>query len=307
MQILTEKNKNYFEKIKYFFPNKEKINEIISYINTNRIATISGMRYGNKTKIIKHILENSGSLKETWYYNQDLDSMQLITNALQLEKLFDIYKSTYGKPKLIVLENVSRIEDIKIFIKKRYEEKSAKILLLGNDLEVEKVPEITTYPLKFEEIQEEKQISSFIYGYIEEINLIEIPEVQSDYLRLIADSIIYNDIVSPYNIKNDKSLKEMLTYLAYNDKEMTIREFHRQLNIHGGDVSLITLGDYISYALNSKIIYNIEAYDLKTKKVITTRNNYFFTDIGIRNALSFFSRNTEQNTHNIIASELLKK
>ena len=67
-----------------------------------------------------------------------------------------------------------------------------------------------------------------------------------------------------------------------------------------------TISNYLRYLQESFIIQKVERYDIKGRKFITTPSKYYYTDLGLRNALLNF-RQFEQ-THlmeNAIYNELV--
>ena len=71
-------------------------------------------------------------------------------------------------------------------------------------------------------------------------------------------------------------------------------------------ISLETIYNYLDYITNSLLIEKAERYDIRGKKYIGSNSKYYFTDIGLRNALINFRQN--EPTHimeNIIYNELL--
>ena len=71
-------------------------------------------------------------------------------------------------------------------------------------------------------------------------------------------------------------------------------------------ISMLTISNYLRYLQESFIIQKAERYDIKGRKFISTPSKYYYTDLGLRNALLNF-RQFEQ-THlmeNAIYNELI--
>jgi len=77
----------------------------------------------------------------------------------------------------------------------------------------------------------------------------------------------------------------MLAYLSENNIYLSQRELQRELSFHAIEISLLSLMDYLSACLNSKILQKMSIYDIKKGKEITTRQKYYFSDTGLRNSL----------------------
>lgn len=61
--------------------------------------------------------------------------------------LLDIYVRIYGVPKIIVLQNTNNIERIKTFISQLYKTKKYKLIIVGNNIKIEGVPDMEMFPL----------------------------------------------------------------------------------------------------------------------------------------------------------------
>ena len=71
-------------------------------------------------------------------------------------------------------------------------------------------------------------------------------------------------------------------------------------------MSSTTVSNYLNYLIESFLFSNAKRYDIKGKKYINTLSKYYFSDIGLRNAI--LDMRQQEETHimeNIIYNELI--
>lgn len=148
----------------------------------------------------------------------------------------------------------------------------------------------------------------YTFGGLPQTLLLKDNKDKTDYLHHLADTVYINDVIERHRVKNRSELEELIKIIAStigascNPTKLS-NTFKSLKNI---TISNKTLTNYLSYLCDAFMIERAIRYNIKGKKYINTLSKYYFTDIGIRNALLDF-RQTEQ-THimeNIIFNELL--
>jgi len=148
----------------------------------------------------------------------------------------------------------------------------------------------------------------YTFGGLPQTLLLKDNKEKIDYLRHLADTVYINDVVERHRVKNRLELEELLRIIASSigapsNPTKLSNTFKSLKNIV---ISHKTLGNYLNYLCDAFMIGRAVRYNIKGKKYINTLSKYYFTDIGLRNALLDF-RQTEQ-THimeNVIYNELL--
>ena len=128
------------------------------------------------------------------------------------------------------------------------------------------------------------------------------------YLRHLADTVYINDVIERHRVKNRAELEELLSIIASSigspcNPTKLSNTFKSLKNI---TISNKTINNYLNHLCDAFMIERAIRYNIKGKKYINTMSKYYFTDIGLRNAILDF-RQIEQ-THimeNIIYNELL--
>lgn len=307
MQNLLEKNKNFFFWKKVFFSHKTLIEKLVKALNKDKIVIVSGMRYAGKTKFVLDMVQKTWAKETVFYHNSEVDTLGKILNADDLQTLLDLHKRVFWVPKIIVLQNIHKIEGIKDYIGKVYKEKLYKIIIIGNNIKIGGIQEIQVFPLAIETLWTNKVQSYLKYGGIEEVQLIRDLYFKDFILSSITQNIISQDIVQAYDIKNNTSVYQLLCFLAQNNKNISIRELQRELESEWISIALMTLGDYVEACFKSKLLRKVTKYDIKQDKEIPTKITYYFWDTGIRNSLMWGIESPEIALENSIFTELSKK
>lgn len=175
--------------------------------------------------------------------------------------------------------------------------------------------DIHMYPLAFSEyynaIGGERSMrwrEYYTYGGLPQTLLLSEDKAKRDYLTHLADSVFIADVVERHRVKNRNELEELFRILASSigspcNPTKLSNTFKSLKNI---SISNKTISNYLSYLCDAFLVEKALRYNIKGKKYINTLAKYYFTDMGLRNALLGF-RQLEQ-THlmeNIIYNELL--
>jgi len=130
MEQLLEKNHKFLFEKKIFFSQKQPLKDLVEALNSKKIAIVSGMRYSGKTKFVRDMIEKTDAKDEVFYYNSEVDTLSRIKHTDDLKVLLELHKKVYTNPKIIVLQNISKIEGIKDYIGDLYKEKKYKIIIV---------------------------------------------------------------------------------------------------------------------------------------------------------------------------------
>lgn len=177
--------------------------------------------------------------------------------------------------------------------------------------------QIHLYPLSFKEFFEAKSQSfddAYLeyqyYGGMPYLLNIDSEVSKQEYLKSLFTEIYIKDITERNGIKDIDSFSKLLKILAssigsYTNPTKLENSFRSIENIDYGHV---TIKKHIDFIKDAFLLSEANRYDIKGKKYIGSNSKYYFTDIGLRNALINF-RQTEP-THimeNIIYNELISR
>lgn len=133
-------------------------------------------------------------------------------------------------------------------------------------------------------------------------------ESKSNYLDRLNEEIYLRDICEHYGIRDESGIGSLMKVLASSVGSLSNAQRISDTFKSSGDkgISMLTISNYLRYLQESFIIQKAERYDIKGRKFISTPSKYYYTDLGLRNALLNF-RQFEQ-THlmeNAIYNELI--
>ena len=177
--------------------------------------------------------------------------------------------------------------------------------------------QIHIYPLSFKEYYDSVNLSfedAYLeyryYGGMPYLLSIDDEKRKQEYLKDLFSEIYIKDITERNGIKNIDSFETLLNILSssigsYTNPgklEKTFKSVEKVVYDHD------TIKKHIDCIKDAYLISEAKRYDIKRKKYIGSNSKYYFTDVGLRNALINFRQ--DEPTHimeNIIIMIFCKK
>ena len=145
------------------------------------------------------------------------------------------------------------------------------------------------------------------YGGLPPVVLQPTDEEREKLLHNLVNETYLIDILNRNNIKNDAELTELFQILASSIGALTNPQklSNTFKSVKKVSITPTTLKNYIDYLSEAFLIEPANRYDVKGKKYIGTPLKYYFTDLGLRNALLNFRQYEETHLmENAIYNEL---
>lgn len=174
--------------------------------------------------------------------------------------------------------------------------------------------EIRLYPLSFAEFCQgyvgDKQSAwkdYYTYGGLPLILTIDTDKKKEDYLTNLYESVYLVDVLERNKIKNRTEFDELVKIMASSigspcNPTKLSNTFKSVKNV---DIHHATISRYLSFLEDAFLLEKSVRYNIKGKKYINTMSKYYFTDIGVRNALLGLRQQEENHImENIIYNEL---
>ncbi len=245
----------------------------------------------NPDKILAHI---RSQIKDKGQYFVLLDEVQMIDDFVD------------------VLNSLLHIRNVDAFVT------GSNSRFLSKDVVTEfrgRGQDIHMYPLSFAEYYLAKGGDKSIcwrdymtYGGLPQTLLLQEDKAKREYLSHLSDSVFISDVVERNRVKNRVELEELLSVLASsigspcNPTKLS----NTFKSLKNKTISNKTISNYLAYLCDAFMVEKALRYNIKGKKYITTLAKYYFTDIGVRNAiLSFRQMEPTHIMENIIFNELL--
>lgn len=174
--------------------------------------------------------------------------------------------------------------------------------------------QIHVYPLSFAEYMSVSEVPTekawkdyYTYGGLPLVLTLDSDKKKSDYLKSLYQTVYAADILERHRIRNKEEFNELVSVVASsigsptNPRKLS-NTFH---SLKNKNLTHPTIGAYLQYLQDAFIIEKGMRYDVKGKKYINTLSKYYFTDIGVRNALLNFRQQEENHImENVIYNEL---
>lgn len=288
-------NQNIQEKqiIQFAFDNMEDIMKLDNYLpNEASINYDSRKNYAVNAK--KFLLYISDLTKENINYYILLDEVQLLENFV------------------ICLNGLLNHDNFDVYVT------GSNSKMLSKDIITEfrgRGDQVHIYPLSFIEYYyasnlsfDEAYLNYQYYGGMPYLLSLNTEVRKKGYLKQLFSEIYIKDITEKNGIKDIDSFEKLLKVLAssigsYTNPSNLEKTFKSVEKISYGHVAI---KNHIENIKDSFLISEAHRYDIKGKKYIGSNSKYYFTDIGLRNALINFRQ--DEPTHimeNIIYNELI--
>lgn len=133
-------------------------------------------------------------------------------------------------------------------------------------------------------------------------------ESKSNYLERLNNEIYSRDICEHYDIRDENGMDSLMKVIASSVGSLSNAQKISDTFKSSGNkaVSMPTIANYLKYLQESFVIQKAERYDIKGRKYISTPSKYYYTDLGLRNALLNFRQYEETHLmENAIYNELI--
>lgn len=210
-----------------------------------------------------------------------------------------------------VLNSLLRIDNADVYVT------GSNSKFLSSDIITEfrgRGDEIHLYPFSFSEFctgfqgtVQEAWKQYYTFGGLPHILLLDSEQKKLNYLINLFESVYLIDIIERNRVKNESELSDLVKFIASAIGSPTnpTKLSNTFKSVKQISISPTTIDKYLGYLRNAFMIEKAERYDIKGRKYIGTLPKYYFSDLGLRNAILGL-RQLEENhiMENIIYNEL---
>lgn len=290
---------------------KKYINQLINCRHNGLVKIITGIRRSGKSfllfNLFKRHLESEG-----------VDREHIIEMAFDdygnrqyrdPDRFYQYVKSQIkdGRMYYILLDEVQMLNEFEDVLNGLLHIENADVYVTGSNAKFLSKDIITEFrgrgyqihvaPLSFSEFMSAYS-GSVEQGWVEYLQYGGLPPVvlqptEDDKIKLLKDlwrETYLIDILNRNCVKNHAELEELLCMLAsgigglINPQKLS-NTFKTNKNV---SISPTTLKSYIDYCSDAFLVEEANRYDVKGRKYIGTPMKYYFSDLGLRNALLNF-------------------
>ena len=210
-----------------------------------------------------------------------------------------------------VLNGLMHIENVDIYVtgsNARFLSKDIVTEFRGRGLQIHISPLSFAELMTFYNGSKEDALEHYLrYGGLPQVALQPNDEYRSTVLKDLLKETYIIDILERNRVKNSAELEELLAMLAsgiggLTNPQKLSNTFKTVKNV---SIGAPTLKSYIDYFCDDFLVEQVNRYDVKGKRYIGTPLKYYFSDLGLRNALLNFRQ--VEKTHlmeNLIYNEL---
>jgi len=287
------------------------LKQLSGYINKPVIKVITGMRRVGKSYFVKQIidyLEKKGvKSNQVLYINKELLKYDFIQNYKDLYSyVSDYFNKTKGDFYLFV-DEIQKIEHWEKAISSFFAEENYDIYITGSNSDLlsseistllsGRYIEINIYSLSFNEFLSFRQTTNssinqeFKYylqfgGFpvIHNFNLDQ--ELSYQYINSLHDTILLKDVISRYKIRNIRLFEDIVKFVFSNIGQVfSSHSISKYLKSQKKKVGSDTIQNYLLYLERTFMIYKVQRFDIKGKKILELYEKYYLGDIGLKNAV----------------------
>ena len=261
-----------------------------------KVIVLYGPRQSGKTVILHEIADRERKNgKETLFLKGDDIRVQEIFSVADYDKI----SKFIGNPRLLIIDEAQKIENIGSSLKLLFDSRPIHIIASGSasfDL-AKKVNEpltgratfFTAYPLSVDETSYEtpnfslsSRLEDFLrFGMYPKVHTLPGEKEKEEYLYDMINTYLYQDLLVFGDIKKPKKILDLLSLLSLQlGSEVILDELSRNLSLHRS-----TIEKYLDVLEKMFIVINIRGFSRNLRKEISKTSKYYFTDLGLRNAI----------------------
>ncbi|MGM9841681.1 MAG: ATP-binding protein [Candidatus Limisoma sp.] len=304
------------------------LNQLISSKHNGLIKIITGIRRCGKSYLLfslfdEHLKETG--VDESHIIKVDLEDrrnkslrdpdnlLSFIDSQIKDEKMYYVLlDEVQHVPEFEdVLNSYLKIDNVDVYVT------GSNSKFLSSDIITEfrgRGTQIRVYPLSFAEfmsVDSRHPIDAwrdyYTYGGLPHILNLAGDNAKESYLTELYTKVYLTDIKERNSVRFDAELAELLQIIASSiGSPISPMKIERTFkSVKNVSISYKTINNYLSYFSDAFLAEKAMRYDIKGKKYINSHSKYYFSDMGIRNAILGF-RQIEENhiMENVIYNEL---
>lgn len=265
-----------------------------SLLHSGKVTMLYGPRQAGKTTLSKIILRETGLRS----LSVNADQMRYM-DVLSSRDLSRLRALTEGY-ELLFIDEGQRVPEIGLTLKILHDELpelrvlvtgSSSFLLSGrvNESLAGRKKIFTLLPVAMHELaghhnrfELDTQLPDrLVYGSYPEVVTLTGNSAREEYLRDIASSYVYKDILELEQIKYPFKIRDLLKLLAFQvGSQVSIHELCQKLGLNRD-----TVERYLDLLEQSFVIFRLPALSRNPRKEISKSVKYYFYDNGIRNVM----------------------
>ena len=312
---------------------QEYLNQLRLLKDQKVIKVITGIRRSGKSTLLELFrddLKKQNIAKEQIQFfnfeeekNVDLRDWRKLHQTIE-EKLIQ------NKMNYIFLDEIQKVDHFEELVNSLFVKKNVDLYITGSNafllsselatLLTGRYISIHLLPFSFKEYTEmypdetnydrlfEKYLNSSSFPEVVRLSKVN-EELANNYLKDLYNTIVNKDIAKRYNIRNEIDFERTIKFVFDSiGSPLSARNIANTLKNESINVFHGTIINYLQYLTKSYMIYPVNRYDIKGKKILITNDKYYVVDLGLRNLLLSDSPKSDigHRLENVVYLELLR-
>ena len=289
---------------------QEYLNQLRLLKDQKVIKVITGIRRSGKSTLLELFREDlkkqNIAKEQIQFFNFEEEKNVNLRDWRKLHQTIE-EKLVQNKMNYIFLDEIQKVDHFEELVNSLFVKKNVDLYITGSNafllsselatLLTGRYISIHLLPFSFKEYTEmypdetnydrlfEKYLNSSSFPEVVRLSKVN-EELANNYLKDLYNTIVNKDIAKRYNIRNEIDFERTIKFVFDSTgSPLSARNIANTLKNESINVFHGTIINYLQYLTKSYMIYPVNRYDIKKKKILSTNKKYYVTDLGLRNLL----------------------
>lgn len=312
---------------------QEYLNQLRLLKDQKVIKVITGIRRSGKSTLLElfrdDLKKQNIAKEQIQFFNFEEEKNVDLRDWRKLHQTIE-EKLVQNKMNYIFLDEIQKVDHFEELVNSLFVKKNVDLYIIGSNtfllsselatLLTGRYISIHLLPFSFKEYTEmypdetnydrlfEKYLNSSSFPEVVRLSKVN-EELANNYLKDLYNTIVNKDIAKRYSIRNEIDFERTIKFVFDSiGSPLSARNIANALKNESINVFHGTIINYLQYLTKSYMIYPVNRYDIKGKKILITNDKYYVVDLGLRNLLLSDSPKSDigHRLENVVYLELLR-
>ena len=312
---------------------QEYLNQLRLLKDQKVIKVITGIRRSGKSTLLElfrdDLKKQNIAKEQIQFFNFEEEKNVDLRDWRKLHQTIE-EKLVQNKMNYIFLDEIQKVDHFEELVNSLFVKKNVDLYITGSNafllsselatLLTGRYISIHLLPFSFKEYTEmypdetnydrlfEKYLNSSSFPEVVRLSKVN-KELANNYLKDLYNTIVNKDIAKRYSIRNEIDFERTIKFVFDSiGSPLSARNIANALKNESINVFHGTIINYLQYLTKSYMIYPVNRYDIKGKKILITNDKYYVVDLGLRNLLLSDSPKSDigHRLENVVYLELLR-
>lgn len=313
------------------------LNKIRSFIGTDIVKVITGMRRSGKSVLLEliqtQVLQRNPSARIVSINLEDYENKRFLAKGILHEYLNEILKDANNEMVYIFLDEIHDVEEWETTVNSIRMRKNADVYITGSNSKLlsgelatyltGRYVEISITPFSFSEFCEalkdifpKDDTTSLFNRYLTDGGLPFLTKINYDsqasknYLQDLYNAILLKDVVRRKKIRDVDLLERIVRFVMTEcGHTFSARKIVSFLKNEHRETSVETVLNYLSACEEAFLIARVPRQDLIGKRILSVDEKFYVADTGLRNSVvrGNLRRDIDRLLENVVYLEFLRR